>query len=295
MNQALHELGDFLAIDKLFPVISLKTVQRHIFVQLYASDADAIIFTGKYQNAQAIHQDCPEALLLYNGSGINPFLLFDNANVDLAVHKAIEMRCFNSGQDCAGPDAFLVPSSLVGDFVEKLKAKLPAVGVGDTTDPKNTVGPTVKESYITELKQWLSQERDHLIYGGEIDSTKHLVQPSIIHKKLTEHNDEKFHEFFAPFFYILEYGNIKDLEGVILSPIFKERGMYISIFGSNPGVEEKLDFVKILRDKIVNDSERGNEEYGGYGKHSNFLLFRDTMLVQPVLISRDLHRILSPQ
>jgi acyl-CoA reductase-like NAD-dependent aldehyde dehydrogenase len=292
MHEVLHKLWDFLELPSLFPNISLKIVPRHIFVSLYAADADAIIFTGKYENALNIHEKCPEALLLYNGSGINPFLLFENADISLAVKKAVEMRCFNSGQDCAGPDAFFVPASLAGDFTAQLEAALKSVNVGDTTNPTTDVGPTVKVAYIDELKKWLTKHKEYLVYGGSIDTEKRLVQPSIVRKRLEAGAKEEFHEFFAPFFYVLVYESDQILEETLTSPTFKDRGMYISVFGDNPQIEAKLDFVKILRNTIINDAERGNEEYGGYGAHANFLLFHSQKIDQPVLISRDLHQIL---
>lgn len=291
MHDVLHKIWDFLEIEKLFPELSLKIVPRHIFVDLYAADADAIIFTGKYENALIIHRQCPNALLLYNGSGINPFLVCRNADVDLAVKKAVEMRCFNSGQDCAGPDAFFVPGELADEFATKLQAALKDVQVGDTTDPATQVGPTIKEAYIQELQKWLESHKTELVYGGDIDVDKRLVQPSIVRRKLDTPKEE-FHEFFAPFFYVLEYQSDDILEQVLLSDKFKERAMYISVFGDNPELEKKLDFVKILKNKIVNDTERGNEEYGGYGPHANFLLYKGKHTVKPVLISRDLHLIL---
>ena len=289
MHDILAKLWDLLDINSLFPEISLKPTPRHIFLELYVAEADAIIFTGKYENALDIHKKAPHALLIYNGSGVNPFLLFENADVDLAVAKAVEMRCFNSGQDCAGPDAFFVPSSLVDQFVDKLRVALKEIKVGDTKDPSVHVGRTMKEAYITELQQWLKTEERYLVDGGEIDTENKFVYPSIVHKKADEHTDDEFHEFFAPYFYVLEYGSNEELEKVLHKRGFRERGMYISIFGDNPEIESQLDFVKLLRNVIVNDVEIGNDEYGGYGSRANFLLYANKKLVRPVLISRDLH------
>jgi len=293
MHEMLLNLWEFLDIGSHFPAVSLKVTPRHIFVELYASESDVIIFTGKHGNALDVHKHCPDALLLYNGSGINPFLIFENADIDLAAEKALEMRCFNSGQDCAGPDAFFVPASKADEFTQKLKAALKDIKVGDTADPKTRVGPTIKESYITELEDWLQKEQPHVVFGGKIDTENHLVYPTIIRKKVEQHDGDDFHEFFAPFFYVLEYSNHTDLEKVLLSDHFKEKGMYVSVFGDEPKIEQKLNFVKILKNKIVNDVERGNQEYGGYGSHANFLLLNNQKVVKPVLISRDIHLMLS--
>ena len=195
MEEILARLWDILEIPKYFPEVSLKIAPRHIFVDLYASESDVIIFTGKYENALDIHKHCPYSLLLYNGSGVNPFLLFSNADVDLAAKKAVEMRCFNSGQDCAGPDAFIVPGSIREEFVKKLVYYLQEINVGNTTDPSTNVGPTVKESYITELSRWLNQDHGKIIYGGKIDTKNHFVYPTIALEKIAERTTDSFHEF----------------------------------------------------------------------------------------------------
>lgn len=292
MHEMLTKIWDYLNIHELFPNISLKPTPRHIFMNLYASESDVIIFTGKYENALNIHEQCPQALLVYNGSGVNPFLLFDNADIELAASKAVEMRCFNSGQDCAGPDAFFVPAKLADEFVSNLETKLRDIKVGDSNDPTVNVGRTMKQTYIQEIQELLKTQGKWLVFGGDIDEKNHHVHPGIIRKNVNEH-DGQYHEFFAPYFYVLEYDNDQDLQRALSIESFKKRGMYISVFGDNPTIESTLDFVRLLKNVIVNDVEKGNTAYGGYGSEANFLLFGNEKTVKPVLISRDMHEMLS--
>lgn len=294
MRPILGSLWKILEIHERFPVISLKPTPREAFVQLYASECDVIIFTGKYENALAIHKRCPYALLIYNGSGVNPFVLFENGDIGLAAKKAVEMRCFNSGQDCAGPDAFFVPSSMKDDFISRLESELKDIKVGSTEDPSVKVGPIMKVAYISELKRWLEKHRDNIVYGGQIDDGNHLVYPAIVSEHLDPAGSYEFHEFFAPYFYVLAYDDAEDLRQIFASEAFKERGMYVSVFGDNQEIESELtSTVQVLKNVIVNDVERGNEQYGGFGPCANFLLFGDKKAVHPVLISRDMHKMLS--
>ncbi|HSW99848.1 MAG TPA: aldehyde dehydrogenase family protein [Patescibacteria group bacterium] len=295
MQSLLTQLWEILHIDERFPNVHLNPVPRQVFVQLYASECDVIIFTGKYKNALAIHEQCPDALLIYNGSGVNPFIIFENADINLAAEKAVEMRCFNSGQDCAGPDAFLIPTTLADAFIQKLETLLEDIQVGATTNPSVRVGPTMKQSYISELEDWLKDKQPNIVFGGKIDKEKHLVYPTIVRKNITLLTDFSFHEFFAPYFYVLTYDTLEDLQKVLNSSSFKERGMYASVFGDNPAIEKTLDSVKILKNVIVNDVERGNNEYGGYGEYANFLQYHDEKVVHPLLISRDIHEMLATE
>lgn len=291
MDETLRLLFKFLNIQSYFPNISLHALPRYIFMELYAAESDVTIFTGKYQNALAIQARCPHALLIYNGSGINPFVVFDDADISLTAEKAVEMRCFNSGQDCAGPDAFFVPSIVADLFVGKLQDLLDKIKVGDSRDSTVKISRTIKETYLRDVEKLLEQNVEHRVYGGDIDHENRYVYPAIIRKPLRTHSGD-FHEFFAPVFYVLEYDNIKELEKMILSETFKKRTMYISVFGNNPKIEQKLKFATVIKNLIVNDIERGNRQYGGYGYESNFLLYGQQKTVQPLLISRDLHKIL---
>ncbi len=288
----LKDLWELLSISERFPTISLKFAPRHIFVQLYAAEADAIIFTGKYHNALDIHEKCPQSLVLYNGSGVNPFLIFENADVNLAAKKAVEMRCFNSGQDCAGPDAFIVHSSVAEKFTEKLKQQLNDIKVGNTTDRSVQIGQTMKKSYINDLKSWLKENEDYIIYGGEIDEANSLVYPTIVKKTVGPDQIESFHEFFAPCFYLLVYSNEEDLHHLLANESLVKRAMYISTFGENVALTSQITSARVLHNQIVNDVERGNTEYGGYGEEANFLLYGDKKIIKPVLLSRDLHLML---
>lgn len=292
MNKVLKNLWKILNISEQFPALSLNESPRHIFTSLYASESDAIIFTGKYKNALDIHQKCPDSLLLYNGSGVNPFLILPGADLDLAVKKSVEMRCFNSGQDCAGPDAFFVHESQVDNYIDLLKNELENTKVGSTTDPTVNVGPTVKVAYIAELVDWIQAKKVPIIWGGEIDTKNHFVHPAIAVSKFSELDDIEFHEFFAPFFYIISYAHGSELERLSQNDPFRERSMYLSVFGEDDQILEHFDTVKILQNTIVNDVERGNDEYGGYGEKANFLLYGDQKVTGPVLVSRDLHRML---
>jgi len=293
MKAILAELWVTLDIERRFPAISLKPTPRQAFVQLYAAECDVIIFTGKYENALDIYQECPYSLLIYNGSGVNPFILFADADISLAARKAVEMRCFNSGQDCAGPDAFFVPNSLADEFIQKLESGLKEIKVGDTRDPEVRVGPTMKETYINELQDWLKREQSNVVFGGKIDAQRHLVYPTIVREQIDKTYNYEFHEFFAPYFYVLTYDRTEELEYVLASKSFRERGMYISVFGNNRGIEASLTFVQVLKNTIVNDVEQGNEQYGGFGSQANFLLYGNEKIIHPVLISRDMHQVIT--
>lgn len=289
MGELLEQLSELLEVGTTyFKPVTVKSIPRHVFLELYAYESDVILFTGKYENALAIHEACPHALLIYEGSGVGPLLVCDNADLDLAVSRGVAMRTFNSGQDCVAHDAFFVPTHLAKEFNTKLIAELEKLQVGDTKDPKTDIGRIIKDSYIKQIVAWLERESEHLIYGGLVDVKEQIVHPTVIYKNVKDHHGD-FNEFFAPVFYVLAYDTEADLIEVLDSEFFTEHSMYASVFGSSPTLEAHMPKVKILRNTIVNDIEHGNEPYGGFGIKANFIALGQQISSKPVLISRDIH------
>lgn len=282
----LQKLVSLLELERIFPNIIIMQTSRSLFLNLYAKNADVIIFTGRYENALKIQHECPQALLVYNGSGINPAIVFRNANVEEAVEKVFEMRTFNSGQDCAGTDAIFVPREMVDEVVLMLKNKIAKAKVGNYGERSVHIGPVQKEDYVATVTDVLQIEAKNLVYGGKIDIENLIVHPTIIVKDIADHNGG-FHEFFAPVFYILTYEDENEVERVLTNPSVVEYTMYVSYFGDHSMVN-KLTAATLLRNAIVNDIEEGNLEYGGYGEKANFLAFGEQRVARPILISRDI-------
>ena len=287
MSKILKELIKILDLDTLFPNVHIVELERSLFRDAYVSVADVVLFTGRYENAISIQRACPDALFIYNGAGVNPVVVTDTADIDLAVKKVIEMRIFNSGQDCAGSDAILVHKNLKKKFIEELVENVKKVKVGNYRDCDNQVGTIVKQDNLLELDRFFLKHKEHMIYGGEIDFKQGIVFPTIFVEDLQVVTSSHFTEFFSPVFYILIYEKDDDLKKYFLHESYRSQAMYVSVFG-NSKVVDSLDCSTILHNKIVNDVERGNHPYGGFGDKANFIIWKGKKITRPLLISKEI-------
>ncbi len=73
-----------------------------------------------------------------------------------------------------------------------------------------------------------------------------------------------------------------------------EYSMYVSLFG-NLKYSEKINHSIILKNKIVNDVERGNSPYGGYGSKASLVSYNGKTESRPILISREISRLIKNQ
>ncbi len=63
-------------------------------------------------------------------------MVLEDADMELAISKALSGRLGNSGQACINSKRFIIHSSLYEEFVEKLLKKLDDYVVGDPLDEK---------------------------------------------------------------------------------------------------------------------------------------------------------------
>lgn len=287
MNDVVQKIYKILKLDKLMPGLVFVDMERNLFREAYIAAADVVLFTGRYVNAKNVQEACPDALFVYNGAGINPVVVTASAPLELAVHKTIEMRTFNSGQDCAGSDAILVHAEIFDAFLKDLLQQLKKVKVGSYADHEVKVGPLIKKDQLSVIESFFNQHKDHLVYGGKIDYEKGIVYPTVIVEKIKDIPAIKYTEFFAPVFYLLKYHNDSELSVYFDNEEYLDHAMCVSIF-DEPNQPKKIKNSIILANKIVNDVERGNYGYGGYGPKANFASYHGVYHYRPMLISKEI-------
>lgn len=67
---------------------------------------------------------CERQMFLFSGSGVNPMVITETADVALAAQKAVEAGVYNTGQDFGRSELHLVHQAIVKEFLEELKQSL---------------------------------------------------------------------------------------------------------------------------------------------------------------------------
>jgi succinate-semialdehyde dehydrogenase/glutarate-semialdehyde dehydrogenase len=83
--------------------------------------------------------------------GSDPYLILEDANLDLAAEVCAASRLINSGQSCVCAKRFIVVASVRREFEKKFAARLAARRVGDPLDPKTDVGPLARRDLRDKL------------------------------------------------------------------------------------------------------------------------------------------------
>ncbi|MCW5943008.1 MAG: aldehyde dehydrogenase [Fimbriimonadaceae bacterium] len=99
--------------------------------------------------------------------GKNPFVVCDDADLDLAVHWATLSAFSNAGQRCAAGSRIIVDDKVYRSFLEKMRTKAESLrlGTGDSDD----LGPVINERQLNRMVRSVEtarREGANVIIGG---------------------------------------------------------------------------------------------------------------------------------
>jgi succinate-semialdehyde dehydrogenase/glutarate-semialdehyde dehydrogenase len=90
--------------------------------------------------------------------GNAPFIVFDDADLDIAVSAARVCKFRNSGQTCVSANRMLVQAWIYDAFVERLTADVAALRVADCLFEGVQVGPLIDEPPIGKVESHVAED-----------------------------------------------------------------------------------------------------------------------------------------
>jgi succinate-semialdehyde dehydrogenase/glutarate-semialdehyde dehydrogenase len=104
-------------------------------------------FTGSTAVGRRLIEQSAQQLLRTSMElgGNAPFLVFDDADLDVAVEAAMAAKMRNVGQACTAANRFHVQNAVAEEFTRRLTERIAALTVGRGTEDGVQVGPLVDE------------------------------------------------------------------------------------------------------------------------------------------------------
>ncbi|CAN2533241.1 Glutarate-semialdehyde+dehydrogenase [Methylocapsa aurea] len=91
--------------------------------------------------------------------GNAPFIVFADADIDLAVKGALATKYRNSGQTCVCANRFLVQRDVAEAFAAKLAEAASKLKVGRGVDPGVVIGPLIEEAAAEKVERLVADAR----------------------------------------------------------------------------------------------------------------------------------------
>jgi succinate-semialdehyde dehydrogenase/glutarate-semialdehyde dehydrogenase len=96
--------------------------------------------------------------------GSDPYVILEDADLDVAVAQCTTGRLINSGQSCIAAKRFIVVAPVMDDFRARVLANMGAAVMGDPRDPASDVGPLARE----DLRDTLHDQVERSVRAGAL-------------------------------------------------------------------------------------------------------------------------------
>ncbi|KOU59820.1 succinate-semialdehyde dehydrogenase [Streptomyces sp. MMG1533] len=116
--------------------------------------------------------------------GNAPFIVFEDADLDLAVSAAITAKFRNAGQACIAANRFLVADAVHDTFVAALAERAGALAVGNGLDAGTDIGPLIDTAAVEKAERHIADALRRgatlVVGGGRHPLGGTYVQPTVL-------------------------------------------------------------------------------------------------------------------
>jgi succinate-semialdehyde dehydrogenase/glutarate-semialdehyde dehydrogenase len=143
-------------------------------------------FTGSTPVGKRLMAQCASTVkkVSLELGGNAPFIVFDDADLDAAADGAMVSKYRNMGQTCVCANRILVQDKVHDVFVEKLRARVAKLKLGDGAEENVAQGPLINAKAIEKVERLVAdalQKGATTVSGGKpSDLGRTFYQPSIL-------------------------------------------------------------------------------------------------------------------
>jgi len=116
--------------------------------------------------------------------GNAPFLVLDDADLDIAVDAAFVAKMRNIGEACTAANRFIVHAAVAAEFAARLGERMAALTIGNGLDEGVDVGPLIdraaREKVLGLMGDALERGATTVTGGKAVDRPGYFVQPTVL-------------------------------------------------------------------------------------------------------------------
>jgi succinate-semialdehyde dehydrogenase/glutarate-semialdehyde dehydrogenase len=143
-------------------------------------------FTGSTAvGKQLIAQSAEQILRVSMELGGNaPLIVFDDADLDVALDGAMMAKMRNGGEACTSANRLLVQDSIAEEFAERLAERMGAMTVTRGTEADSQAGPLIDDVAVASVKELVDDAvaagATALCGGAPIEGDGHFFAPTVL-------------------------------------------------------------------------------------------------------------------
>jgi 5-carboxymethyl-2-hydroxymuconic-semialdehyde dehydrogenase len=145
----------------------------------------AVAFVGESRTGSQIMRQGAATLkrVHFELGGKNPVIVFDDADLDRALDAVLFMIYSLNGERCTSSSRLLVQESIQAEFIERLKARIARLKVGNPLDPATDIGPLIHPRHLEKVCSYFEaavEDGAVIAAGGKsLGGTGNFVEPTL--------------------------------------------------------------------------------------------------------------------
>lgn len=190
---ALAELADRAGVPKgVFNVLTGPA--REIGAALTGSPVvRKLSFTGSTPVGKKLMAACSESVkkVSLELGGHAPFIVFDDADIDVAVQEAVASKYRNAGQTCVCANRFIIQEGVYEEFAQKLSVAVQdQLQTGSGFEEGNNQGPLIDLNAVLKVEEQIQDACDKgavILSGGKrAEGIGFFFEPTILGNVTTD-------------------------------------------------------------------------------------------------------------
>ncbi|WP_235009914.1 aldehyde dehydrogenase family protein [Mycobacterium sp. 3519A] len=145
---------------------------------------DKVAFTGSTEVGRLIVHNAAESLkrVSLELGGKSPNIIFDDADLDVAIPKAAQAIFFNQGQACCAGSRLFVHRSVLDEVVEGISKLAAAMPMGRGQDDEVELGPLISREQVDRVSQFVATAKTDggMVTGGDLVEPGYFMRPAVI-------------------------------------------------------------------------------------------------------------------
>ncbi|MSO56272.1 MAG: NAD-dependent succinate-semialdehyde dehydrogenase [Acidobacteria bacterium] len=266
---------------------------RHVKAVIEHPLVRAVTLTGSTPAGKAVAAQAGAVIkkTVLELGGSDPYIVLEDADLDLAVNTCTTSRLINSGQSCINAKRFIVVEPLLAAFTDRVVAAMRTKKMGDPLAEGTDVGPQARGDLRDDLhKQVLDSvaKGATLLLGGEPPPGKGFFYPPTVLAGVKPGMPAYHEELFGPVAAIIRARDEADAVRIANDTVF---GLGAAVFTKDVARGERIarelqagsTFINTL---VASDPRLpfGGVKEAGYGRELGSYGIREFMNIKTVYI-----------